>query len=92
LRATAARVNVLTALEVLDHATPEAVFSFAGSRTPGLNLSTVYRTLGVLGEHGVVGHAHLDHTAPTYMLASHAMHAHWSARVPRGVRAGREGR
>jgi len=43
---------------------------------PSLSPSTVYRTLELLEELGVVAHTHLGHGAPSYHLATHADHIH----------------
>ena len=42
----------------------------------GVNLSTVYRTLELLEELGLVTHAHLGHGAPTYHAADGGDHLH----------------
>jgi Fur family ferric uptake transcriptional regulator len=42
----------------------------------GINISTVYRTLELLEELGLVNHAHLGHGAPTYHAASERAHVH----------------
>ena len=41
-----------------------------------MNISTVYRTLELLEELGLVTHAHLGHGAPTYHLADRHHHIH----------------
>ena len=43
---------------------------------PHLGLATVYRTLELLEELGLVSHAHLGHGAPTYHLADRHHHIH----------------
>ena len=35
-------------------------------RAAGVNISTIYRTLELLEDVGLVSHAHLSHGAPTY--------------------------
>jgi len=42
----------------------------------GVNITTVYRTLELLEELGLVTHAHLSHGAPTYHGVSEAQHVH----------------
>ena len=42
----------------------------------GVNISTIYRTLELLNDLGLVAHTHLNHGAPTYHLASDAGHVH----------------
>jgi Fur family transcriptional regulator, ferric uptake regulator len=41
-----------------------------------VNVSTVYRTLELLEQLGLVTHTHLDHGAPRYHLAAEAEHVH----------------
>ncbi len=84
LRVTAARALVLDALAALGHAAPEQIHEWAQPHLPGLNLSTVYRTLEVLTDYQLVAHTHLQQPSATYMLAIHADHAHL---VCRGCRA-----
>lgn len=76
LRATPARQLVLDALAELGHGTPEELHARVESRLVGLSLSTVYRSLETLAEHGVVGHTHLGGSGKTYQLVSHGDHAH----------------
>ncbi len=42
----------------------------------GVNISTIYRTLELLEQIGMVSHTHLHHGAPTYHLATDADHVH----------------
>ena len=42
----------------------------------GVNLSTVYRTLEVLEDVGLVTHAHIGHGAPTYHAVDEELHIH----------------
>jgi Fur family ferric uptake transcriptional regulator len=77
LRATPQRRLILEALEDLGHATPEQVVEYLRDYPgPRVNLSTVYRTLELFQDLGLVNHAHLSHGAPTYQVASHADHFH----------------
>ena len=76
LRATPQRRFVLDALERLGHATPDQVWDQVQAVAPSLSPSTVYRTLELLAELGVVTHTHLGHGAPSYHLATHADHIH----------------
>jgi Fur family ferric uptake transcriptional regulator len=75
-RLTPQRQLVLEAVTELGHATPEDVHSWVHDRAEGVNISTVYRTLELLEEIGLVTHAHLSHGAPTYHAADGAQHAH----------------
>jgi len=76
LRATPQRRLVLDAVTALGHGTPEQVGERVQRVAPSLSLSTVYRTLELLEELGVVSHTHLGHGAPTYHPAGHADHIH----------------
>ena len=75
-RITPQRQLVLRAVEELQHATPEAILSEVQKTASGVNLSTVYRTLEVLEEVGLVSHAHLGHGAPTYHSIDEHVHIH----------------
>ncbi|MBF9072287.1 Fur family transcriptional regulator [Streptacidiphilus fuscans] len=75
-RLTPQRQLVLQAVDVLEHATPEEVLTEVRRTAAGVNISTVYRTLDLLEELGLVTHAHLGHGAPTYHLASRDQHMH----------------
>ncbi|HVU92704.1 MAG TPA: transcriptional repressor [Jatrophihabitans sp.] len=65
LRVTAQREQVLAAVRELGHATPEQI----AERVPAVDVTTVYRTLELLEEIGLVRHAHLGHGAPSYRPA-----------------------
>ncbi|MGW6918780.1 Fur family transcriptional regulator [Kitasatospora sp. NPDC054939] len=75
-RLTPQRQLVLEAVDVLDHATPDDILSHVRKTADGVNISTVYRTLELLEELGLVSHAHLGHGAPTYHLAARHQHLH----------------
>ncbi len=75
-RLTPQRQLVLDAVTELGHATPEEAFSWITERASGVNISTVYRTLELLEELGLVKHAHLSHGAPTYHAATAPEHVH----------------
>jgi len=65
LRVTPQRVSVLGAVHDLRHATPEQI----ADALPDVDVTTVYRTLELLEELGLVKHAHLGHGAPSYRPA-----------------------
>ncbi len=65
LRVTAQREKVLGAVRALRHATPEQV----SETVDGVDVATVYRTLELLEELGLVKHTHLGHGAPSYRPA-----------------------
>lgn len=76
LRLTAPRQLVLEAVYELGHSTPDRIHSAVAGRAAGVNITTVYRTLDLLEELGLVTHAHLSHGAPTYHPAGEQQHAH----------------
>jgi Fur family ferric uptake transcriptional regulator len=65
LRLTAQREQVLAAVRELGHGTPEQI----NEAVTGVDLTTVYRTLELLEELGLVRHTHLGHGAPSYRPA-----------------------
>jgi Fur family ferric uptake transcriptional regulator len=65
LRMTPQRERVLAAVRELGHATPEQV----SDAVDGVDVTTVYRTLELLEELGLVRHTHLGHGAPSYRPA-----------------------
>jgi Fur family ferric uptake transcriptional regulator len=75
-RVTPQRQLVLEAVAKLEHATPEDIYAQVRQTARGINVSTVYRTLELLEQLGLVKHSHLHHGAPTYHLAEHAQHVH----------------
>lgn len=75
-RLTPQRQLVLEAVDELDHATPDEILCQVRLTASGVNISTVYRTLELLEELGLVSHAHLGHGAPTYHLAGRHTHLH----------------
>ncbi|MDN5919401.1 MAG: transcriptional repressor [Pseudonocardia sp.] len=72
---TPQRQLVLDAVCDLGHATPEQVCTKVQAVAPAVNITTVYRTLDLLEQLGVVQHAHLGHGAPTYSQHEHR-HVH----------------
>jgi Fur family transcriptional regulator, ferric uptake regulator len=75
-RVTPQRQLVLEAVAKLGHATPEEIAASVQETARGVNISTIYRTLELLDNLGLVTHTHLNHGAPTYHLASDADHVH----------------
>ena len=65
LRVTPQREQVLDAVRSLGHATPEQICE----SIEGVDITTVYRTLELLEQIGLVRHAHLGHGAPSYRPA-----------------------
>jgi Fur family ferric uptake transcriptional regulator len=75
-RLTPQRQLVLEAVTRLRHGTPDEIFGEVVRAAPGVNISTVYRTLELLEELGLVTHTHLGHGAPTYHAATDEDHLH----------------
>jgi Fur family ferric uptake transcriptional regulator len=75
-RLTPQRELVLAAVETLGHATPDEVYAEVRTHSEAINLSTVYRTLELLDELGLIRHAHLSDRAPTYHSATGHEHSH----------------
>src|SRR6188474_3078884 len=75
-RVTPQRQLVLEAVTRLGHATPEDICGQVQETARGVNISTVYRTLELLEELGMVTHTHLGHGAPTYHSATDEDHLH----------------
>jgi Fur family ferric uptake transcriptional regulator len=62
---TGQRAQVLETVRQLEHATPEQL----SEKLPDVDLATVYRTLELLEEIGLVRHTHLGHGAASYRPA-----------------------
>lgn len=84
-RLTPQRELVLAAVDTLGHATPDEVYAEVRRHSSSINLSTVYRTLELLDELGLIRHAHLTDRAPTYHSAQGHEHAHLVCRNCRKV-------
>jgi Fur family ferric uptake transcriptional regulator len=65
MRMTPQRERVMAAVTQLVHATPDQV----ADAVPEVDLTTVYRTLELLEQLGLLAHTHLGHGAPSYRLA-----------------------
>jgi Fur family ferric uptake transcriptional regulator len=75
-RLTPQRELILRAVDSLGHATPDEVLAEVRKQSSAVNISTVYRTLEVLEELGLVKHAHLSDRAPTYHSIGGHEHFH----------------
>jgi Fur family transcriptional regulator, ferric uptake regulator len=75
-RLTPQRELVLRAVERLGHATPDEVLVAVREESQAVNISTVYRTLELLEELGLVRHNHISDRAPTYHSTSTPDHVH----------------
>src|SRR5437899_12567479 len=84
-RLTPQRQMVLEAVNTLRHGTPEEIGAEVQKTASGVNISTVYRTLELLEELGLVTHTHLGHGAPTYHSANDPDHLHLVCRMCGGI-------
>ena len=84
-RLTPQRELVLAAVETLGHATPDEIYAEVRTHSAAINLSTVYRTLELLDELGLIHHAHLTDRAPTYHSTTGHEHSHLVCRQCRRV-------
>jgi len=80
-RLTPQRQLVLDAVRRLGHSTPDEIAAEVREQSPAVNVSTVYRTLDLLEEVGLVTHTHLGHGAPTYHSATDEDHLHLVCRI-----------
>ena len=80
-RLTPQRQLVLEAVAELGHATPDDIVTAVRRTAAGVNISTVYRTLELLEDLGLVRHTHLGHGPPTYHAATDDEHVHLVCRV-----------
>ena len=77
LRLTPQRLMILELLEKSSgHIAPEDIYQQVLRRYPMINRSTVYRTLEVLEELGMVRHGHVADGAARYHLARDHHHIH----------------
>ena len=67
---------MLTAVEHLGHATPDQVYAEVRRHSSAINLSTIYRTLELLDELGLIRHAHIEERTPTYHSTAGHEHFH----------------
>jgi len=84
-RLTPQRELILAAVDALGHATPDEVLAHVQQTASTVNASTVYRTLEVLEELGLIRHAHLSDRAPTYHSTRGHEHFHLVCRSCRAV-------
>jgi Fur family ferric uptake transcriptional regulator len=76
LRMTPQRRAIVTEVMRTDgHISPTAIARTVQGDMPGVNASTVYRTLTLLEEVGVLSHSHLE-TGPEYHKRDEAEHVH----------------
>lgn len=75
-RLTPQRELVLSAVDRLGHATPDEILAAVREESQAVNISTVYRTLELLEELGLVRHNHISDRAPTYHSTATPDHVH----------------
>jgi Fur family ferric uptake transcriptional regulator len=76
-RITPQRALVLEVLQTsAEHVTAEQIYEQVRAREPYVNVATVYRTLDLLDELGLVCRADLGDGQATYASASHGPHLH----------------
>jgi len=76
LRMTPQRRAIVTeVMRAQGHISPAAIARKVQGEMPGVNASTVYRTLTLLEEVGVLSHSHLE-TGAEYHRAEEAEHVH----------------
>jgi Fe2+ or Zn2+ uptake regulation protein len=74
-RVTTSRRAIVTALlDAEDHVTAEDLADAVQQAHPDVHRSTVYRTLEILTEMGVIDHVHLGHGAAVYHFTDRAHH------------------
>ena len=69
------RAIVAEVMRTDGHISPTAVARKVQGHMPGVNASTVYRTLSLLEEVGVLAHSHLE-SGPEYHRSEEAAHVH----------------
>jgi Fur family ferric uptake transcriptional regulator len=80
-RMTPQRQLILEAVQSIDgHISAEAVHSRVAAQFPQVNISTVYRTLELLQELGLVTHTHFDDGIAKYHRAEEGLHQHLACR------------
>ena len=86
VRVTPQRLFVLEAMELNGgHMTAEEIMQWAARRYPALNLATVYRTLDLLCQVGLVTQTDLGGGATTYELVGDSPHHHLACERCGGV-------
>lgn len=81
LRMTPQRQIILDAItSSTGHISAETVHQQVVARFPNVNISTVYRTLDLLQDLGLVTHTHFDDGIAQYHLAEESSHQHLACR------------
>ena len=80
-RLTPQRQLILEAIEAAEgHVSAESVHARVAAQFPQVNISTVYRTLELLQNLGLVTHTHFDDGIALYHLAEDSHHQHMVCR------------
>ncbi len=80
-RLTPQRQMILEAIESSrGHVSAESIHARVAAQFPQVNISTVYRTLELLQDLGLVSHTHFDDGIAQYHVASEARHQHMVCR------------
>ena len=69
------RAIVAEVMRSQGHIAPAAIARTIQQRMPGVNPSTVYRTISMMEDAGILSHAHLE-GGPEYHFASEPEHVH----------------
>ena len=75
-RITPQRQLVLEAVHTLRHSTPEEILVEVQKTASAVNLSTIYRTIDVLEEVGLITHTHIGHGSPSYRAVGEDVEIH----------------
>lgn len=75
-RLTPQRELVLDAVDRLGHGTPEEIHAAVSQRSAAINISTVYRTLTLLDDLGLIRHVFLTDRTPVYHSRAIPAHVH----------------
>jgi Fur family ferric uptake transcriptional regulator len=82
LRVTPQRAIIIEAIEGLTgHVTAEDIFGVVKDVNPYISLATVYRTLDLLKELGMVTESHMGTSTTHYALRAHGTHHHAVCRI-----------
>lgn len=70
------RVLIRAIASSADHLTPTEIYEKVRSHHPNIGLVTVYRTLDLLAEHGLLCQVHAGASCPSYTLGTPEDHHH----------------
>jgi Fur family transcriptional regulator, ferric uptake regulator len=81
-RMTPQRQLILEAVQTIEgHISADAVHTVVAARFPQVNISTVYRTLELLQNLGLITHTHFDDGIAQYHRADESQHQHLVCRA-----------